>query len=94
MFRHDPTDTKPCPHMRLLVSALADGALRGIARWYTQKHIDGCPQCRKGLATIRDVRGRLRAIHAEVDAQAPLTPEQWAAVEAAWLRAEHTHPAP
>ena len=80
--------------MRLLVSALADGALTGVARWYTRRHIDGCPQCQKGLATIQEVRDRLRLIHEKDAASATLSPEQWAAVEAAWLRAEHTHSAP
>ena len=93
MFKHDPTDTKPCAHMRTLVSALADGALSGVARWYTLRHIDGCAQCRKGMATIMEVQERLRVIHAEGGEEASLSPEQWAAVEAAWLRAEHTHPA-
>lgn len=94
MLTHDPNDTKPCPHMRLLVSALADEALAGLARWYTRWHLDGCAQCQKGLATILAVRGRLRLIHEDAGEKASLSPEQWAAVEAAWLRAEHTHSPP
>ena len=94
MFKTDPTDTKPCPHMRLLVSALSDGALTGIARWYTVKHLDGCAQCRKGMATIMEVRERLRVVHEESGEEAQLSPEQWTAVEEAWMRAEHTHSNP
>ena len=30
MFKHDPDDLKPCPHMETLVSAWLDGALNGL----------------------------------------------------------------
>ena len=47
MFRHDMQGDKPCRHMRSLVSALADGALSGLARWYAVHHVAGCPRgCR------------------------------------------------
>ena len=48
MFKHDPTDTKPCPHMRHWVSALADGALTGLARWYTERHVGHCAAVPEG----------------------------------------------
>jgi anti-sigma factor RsiW len=82
MFKHDPTDTKPCPHMRHWVSALADGALTGFARWYTERHIASCPQCRKGMAAIVAVRDRLRAL--SPGPTPSLSEERWGAIEAAW----------
>jgi anti-sigma factor RsiW len=86
MFKHDPTDTKPCLHMRHWVSALADGALTGFARWYTERHVGNCPQCRKGLATILSVRDRLRAL---IPGQTTsLSQERWNAIEAAWEQAD------
>lgn len=87
MFRHDPQDTKPCPHMREWVSAWADGALSGPARWYTQWHVASCPQCRKGLQSLSFVRDRLRALEAE-RAAPPLTPDRRVAAEFAWEEAD------
>lgn len=85
-FKTDPHDTKPCPHMRGLVSQLADNALSGLKKWYTEQHVKGCPQCQMGLATICDVRDRLQALDA--DASAALEPQEWAQVEAGWQSAE------
>lgn len=90
MFTHDPTDTKPCLHMRYLVSALADGALSGVAKWYTAQHIASCPQCQKGLATIKALRDRLRAIHEEDGEYVQLSSERWAALEAAWQQGDQS----
>lgn len=87
MFRHDPQDTKPCPHMRLWVSAWADSALSGLARWYTQWHVAACPQCQKGLHSLSAVRDRLRVLEAE-RAAPPLTPDRRAAAEFAWEEAD------
>ena len=52
----------PCPHMRNWVSSLADGTLRGIARWYTQFHSSHCPRCGKALEALRSLRDRLRKL--------------------------------
>ena len=32
MKKPDPSDLKPCPHMRTLVSAWIDGRVTGLAR--------------------------------------------------------------
>lgn len=96
MFKHDPTDTKPCSHMRVWVSALADGALTGIPRWYTERHIAGCPQCQKGLTTIHTMRDRLQTVHETVAEDVLLSQERWASVELNWERIEQarSQPAP
>lgn len=88
MFAHDPSDTKPCLPMRRLVSALADGALTGLAKWYTEKHIAGCRQCQKGLATIKALRDRLRALNERDWEYASLSSERWAALESAWQQGD------
>jgi len=85
MFRHDTNGDRPCWHMRSLVSTLADGALSGLARWYTVQHIAGCPQCKGGLAYFQALKARLHFAPAPT---LPLTPARWAAVEAAWLEAD------
>lgn len=84
--KRDPHDTKPCPHMRGLVSQLADNALTGVKRWFTEQHVKGCPQCQKGLTTICAVRDRLQTLDA--DAPAALPPAAWNAVEQEWQAAE------
>jgi hypothetical protein len=95
MFKTDPTDTKPCRHMRVWVSALADDALNGFPRWFTEHHVAGCRQCQKGLTTIHAMRDRLHTIH-ESDDDVPLPPEHWESVEAAWEQADaaRTPPTP
>ena len=85
--KHDPSDTKPCPHMRGLVSQLADDALSGLKKWYTEQHVKGCPQCQTGLDSICEVKGRLQTLDA--DAPAALPPAAWNAVEQEWQAAEH-----
>lgn len=57
--RSDPK-IEPCPHMRSWLSALCDGSLRGIARWYTRFHVSHCPRCGKALEALRALRDRLR----------------------------------
>ena len=90
MFRDDPNNDKPCRHMRSLVSALADGALSGLARWYTVHHVAGCPQCSRGLAYFQALKSRLHYAPAPAP---PLTPAHWVAVEAAWEEADREHDA-
>ena len=48
-------DVQPCKHMEGMVSSLADGSLRGPARWYTQLHTMHCSQCRTALNHLRVV---------------------------------------
>jgi len=85
MFRHDTHSDKPCRHMRSLVSALADGALSGLARWYTVHHVAGCPRCSNALAYFQALKSRL---HFAPAPSPPLTPAHWVAVEAAWVEAD------
>ena len=60
---------EPCRHMRTWVSSLADGSLTGLARWYTELHVKGCPHCKPALEAIRVLRERLEAL-ARADAPA------------------------
>ena len=53
---------EPCDHMVDNISALADGSLQGIARWYTRFHASYCPRCRKALEALRAITGRLRRL--------------------------------
>ena len=87
MFAHDPHDLKPCRHMTGLVSALADDSLTGIPRWFTTQHIAGCPRCRNGLEYFHALRARLATLDAREEKKA-MTPEQWAAAEAKWEKAD------
>jgi len=89
MRKFDPTNLKPCPHMRTLVSAWVDERLTGLARWYTERHIQACRQCRSSLPFLRAMRARLRHLGA-LPAEAALAPERWAQVEAEWERAERS----
>jgi anti-sigma factor RsiW len=87
MKKPDPSDLKPCPHMRTWVSAWIDGRLTGLARWYTERHVHGCPQCQSSLPFLRGMRARLLRFAAPPP-DAALPPERWAQVEAEWERAE------
>ena len=90
MFKHDTHSDKPCRHMRGLVSALADGALSGLARWYTVRHVAGCPQCSNALTYFQALKSRLRFAAAP---PRPLTPAHWQAAEAAWEEADQENEA-
>lgn len=75
---------EPCSHMANLVSALADGSLRGPARWYTRFHLLTCASCSGALRALTALRVRLRALAgAAAPAGGGLTPERQAAVDAA-----------
>jgi len=89
MKKLDPTDLKPCPHMRTLVSAWADEKLTGLARWYTERHVQACPQCQSSLPFLRGMRARLLSLGGQ-PADAGLEPERWRRVEAAWEQAERS----
>ncbi len=95
---HRAADGTPCPHLRTLISALSDGSLTGIARWYAAQHAKGCPRCAAALVALRAQRERLRALGLPshqatpaTSAPAPtLSPERRAALEAAWRRLDET----
>jgi hypothetical protein len=61
MFNHKPAeDGSPCPQMRTLLSQLSDGELRGIGRWYAEKHTAHCPRCTAALEGLVSLEERLR----------------------------------
>ena len=82
----EPTErVEPCRYMRIWVSELADGSLRGLARWYTELHVKGCPHCKPAFEAIRVLRVRLQSI-AEAppeNERAGLAPHRAEAVAAA-----------
>ena len=85
---------QPCPHMVTLVSAYADGALRGFARWYTRLHVGGCPRCQAALDAVKKLKERLEAIRAQLPDSTPysLAEKRWESLEAAWAEAEERGP--
>lgn len=89
MLKHNPNDWKPCRHMRTLMSAWMDGALSGLARWYLERHVADCPRCRAALPILRSLHNRLHSL--ECLPEAALSAERWAAVEAAWEKADREH---
>lgn len=84
-FKHDPNDTKPCVHMRMLVSALADNQLSGLPRLFTTQHVKGCLRCQQGLAVLHAMRARLENLDTPAP---PLSAPRWTLVEAAWEQAD------
>src|SRR5512142_2906474 len=73
----------PCRHMARWVSALADGSLRGLPRWYTRMHVAGCPRCRAALEALRALRDRLLGLgRSDRGAQAQLSPERQSGLNA------------
>ena len=83
----DPNNVKPCRHMHTLVSAWVDGKLSGIARWYTEQHVKGCPQCRSSLPFLRGLHLRLSDLAKKPSAET-LPDKRWESLEAAWAEAE------
>jgi len=59
---NDDSLPRPCPQMKGLLSSLSDGTLGGIARWYAENHVKGCPHCSATLSSLRTLRDRLRAL--------------------------------
>ena len=84
---------EPCRHMTRWVSALSDGSLSGIARWYTRWHIAGCPKCAAALTGLRALRERLRLLASREERQGPsaLPEERWTTVEAAMDAVDTRH---
>ena len=83
------TDERPCPHMKTLLSALADGSLTGIARWYTEHHAQRCPGCGSSLGNLKTVRERIRTLGVPDGDTLQLSEDRWAAIEAAWDEQEN-----
>jgi anti-sigma factor RsiW len=89
---HPDDGIGPCPQMHSLLSALSDGTLNGIARWYAERHTLRCAHCAAALASLVVLEARLRALglpDAGQEAVPPtlrLTPERRAFVEDAWAR--------
>lgn len=78
------TDERPCPHMKTLLSALADGSLTGLARWYAEHHAQRCPGCGSSLVNLKTVRERIRTLGVPDGDTLQLSEDRWAAIEAAW----------
>lgn len=53
---------RPCWYMARWVHALAEDRLTGIARWYLNLHLAGCPKCREALESLRALHQRLRKL--------------------------------
>lgn len=91
-MKSNADDLKPCPHMRVLISAWIDGALSELARWYTTWHLAHCPRCQAAAAALRAMRDRLRALsarpHSDQMGVWGLAPERWQAVEEGWKQTD------
>jgi hypothetical protein len=76
--------------MATLVSAYADGGLRGLARWYTRFHISGCPRCKAALEALKQLKDRLRSLTSPAGsiADSRLSGERWNRLDSAWEKAE------
>ena len=80
-------EIRPCPHMRSWVSALADGTLRGFARWFTRLHVKGCPHCKEAFQGFQRLRDRLRALAGKSTTE-KMPDERWDAISEAWKEKE------
>lgn len=65
--------SKACPHMKGRLSELSDGSAKGIMRWYTERHVAGCPGCRSTLDGLRLLRDRLLRLGAKDSGSDPST---------------------
>lgn len=76
--------------MRVLLSELVSGNLKGVMKWFTESHAAGCPRCKPALTGLFDLKGRLQSLNAPTpkDDELTLTPERRAAVESAWEKAD------
>ena len=89
---HPDDAAKPCSHMRSLLSALSDGKLSGVARWYTEQHTARCEHCKPAFASLMVLKERIRVYGIEpTDEEVAaeklrLDPAKRAAAEAAWAR--------
>ena len=80
-------EIEPCPHMRNWVSALADGTLRGFARWFTRLHVRGCPRCFEAFGALQRLRERLCALGGKPSTER-MPDERWEAISEAWEETE------
>lgn len=60
MRLHSNKPGPPCPHMEKLLNKEAEGAARGLGRWYALSHSVRCSRCGKYLAALRAMIARLR----------------------------------
>jgi predicted anti-sigma-YlaC factor YlaD len=74
---------KPCPWMRRALSALADGQLRGLWKWYVEAHERRCPRCGAAYRALLAVRRKLREAGAHDAANLTLGEERWKQIERA-----------
>lgn len=87
---------KPCPHMKILLSALADDTLTGVMRWFTEQHARGCTRCGSAVVHLRELRTQLRTLNTSspIAGELRLSEERLTAVEVAWNRIDSNPPAP
>lgn len=64
LMTHDP-DHGPCPPMRPLLDAAADGRTKGFRTWYARLHAARCPGCRRYLESLQAIVQRLKGTHPE-----------------------------
>jgi hypothetical protein len=87
---------KPCTHMKNRLSDMSDGSAKGFTRWYTERHISGCPGCSGTLSGLRALRARLLRIGSpsspvpEAEDKLALSPDRWQAVTEAWEESDKT----
>lgn len=73
-------EARPCPWMRLALSRMADGRLRGPVAWIVNEHLRRCSVCRKALKALQALRDKLRERGAGADVPR-LTERQWLDLE-------------
>lgn len=83
MHGKNDLDNKPCPHMRVLVSAWLDGKVTGLAKWYVEWHIKHCERCSASVPFFRGLHLRLEQL-AVREPKAGLGEERWEKIEQAW----------
>ena len=76
-------DVRPCKHMEGMVSAYADGSLKGPARWYTQLHALHCTQCRSAIQHLRVVIDKVSDLRNEGTNVGRLPAERRAEIDSA-----------
>lgn len=90
---HSPVDpneglnSRPCLHMKSMLSGLSDGTLKGLLRWYAERHVAGCRHCAPALSAIVVLEARLRSLRVtgpEDDARLRLDEVHRAAAEKGW----------
>lgn len=78
----------PCPHMKTLLSALSDGSLTGLARWYAENHARRCPGCSSALSGLQTIRERIHTLGVSTGEPLCLSDERWNKIEVAWEQVE------